>query len=80
MHIYPLQTANNADRKELDWQGQYEALNDCRRLVKHHPEIVRASLHEIVVASVPSIDALRSFTVKCTLAMYQVRGGGRGAI
>ncbi|GAX73544.1 hypothetical protein CEUSTIGMA_g995.t1 [Chlamydomonas eustigma] len=66
-----LNTANNADRKELDWQAQHEALNDLRRLVKFNPDLVKSSLHEIVVMSVPSADALRSFTVKNTLTLYQ---------
>ena len=69
-----MQTANNAGRKEIDWQGQYEALVDLRRLVKHHPSALGGTvLHEIVVASVPAIDALRSFTVKCAMLLYQVR-------
>eukprot|EP00955_Chlamydomonas_euryale_P048209 353901-Chlamydomonas_euryale.AAC.1 len=35
-------TANNAGRKEIDWQGQYEALNDVRRLVKYNSDLVGA--------------------------------------
>ncbi|EFJ52893.1 hypothetical protein VOLCADRAFT_86333 [Volvox carteri f. nagariensis] len=36
--ISRLVEANHSDRKALDWQGQYEALVDARRLVRHHPE------------------------------------------
>eukprot|EP00195_Chlamydomonas_chlamydogama_P001663 CAMPEP_0202916712 /NCGR_PEP_ID=MMETSP1392-20130828/69262_1 /ASSEMBLY_ACC=CAM_ASM_000868 /TAXON_ID=225041 /ORGANISM="Chlamydomonas chlamydogama, Strain SAG 11-48b" /LENGTH=1484 /DNA_ID=CAMNT_0049609237 /DNA_START=160 /DNA_END=4614 /DNA_ORIENTATION=+ len=69
--IAKLQEANVADRKELDWQGQHEALNDSRRLVRHHPEVLKTVLHEFVRASVPSIDQLRSTTVKNALMLYQ---------
>jgi thiamine biosynthesis protein ThiC len=31
--------SNTAARKELDWQGQLEALMDARRLVAHHAEV-----------------------------------------
>lgn len=64
--------ANNADRKELDWQGQFAALTDARRLMRHHPDIIRGALHEFVRAVVPSIEQLRSFTVKNTLLLFQV--------
>ncbi|MEW5315874.1 MAG: hypothetical protein WDW38_007274 [Sanguina aurantia] len=63
--------ANNADRKELDWQGQFAALTDARRLMRHHPDIIRGALHEFVRAVVPSIEQLRSFTVKNTLLLFQ---------
>lgn len=66
------QAANAADRKELDWQAQNDALNDCRRLVKHHPAAVCPSLAELVAATLPAIDALRSFTAKIALVLYQV--------
>jgi hypothetical protein len=35
-----------ADRKELDWQGQYEALTDTRRAVRFHADLVRLILRE----------------------------------
>ncbi|MEW5296966.1 MAG: hypothetical protein WDW36_000208 [Sanguina aurantia] len=63
--------ANNADRKELDWQGQFAALTDARRLMRHHPDVIRGALHEFVRAVVPSIEQLRSFTVKNTLLLFQ---------
>lgn len=66
-----LLAANLADRKELDWQGQYEALNISRRLLKHNPEIIKTMLHDLVKATVPTIDALRSFTSKVTMILYQ---------
>lgn len=34
-----------------DVQSQHEALNDARRLLKHHPEVIKAGLHELVGAS-----------------------------
>ncbi|GLC41052.1 hypothetical protein PLESTB_000948600 [Pleodorina starrii] len=69
--IFRLVEANRADRKELDWQGQYEALMDARRVVKHHPEVVKAFLHEFVRAAAPAIDQLRSQTAKCALTLFQ---------
>ncbi|GIL85496.1 hypothetical protein Vretifemale_14008 [Volvox reticuliferus] len=69
--ISRLVEANHADRKELDWQGQYEALMDARRLVKHHPEVVRTCLQEFVRAATPAIDQLRSQTAKCALTLFQ---------
>lgn len=72
---------NNADRKELDWQGQYEALIDARRLVKHHPDTIKAALHEFVRAVAPVIDQLRSSTSKNAIVLFQVclSGAGLGA-
>jgi hypothetical protein len=37
--IAKCQQSNTAARKELDWQGQLEALMDARRLVAHHAEV-----------------------------------------
>ena len=50
----------------------------CRRLVKYNPDIARSSIKEIVTTSAPSLDALRSFTVKNTLSLYQVGDGVGG--
>uniref|UniRef100_A0A7S3QX62 TOG domain-containing protein n=1 Tax=Dunaliella tertiolecta TaxID=3047 RepID=A0A7S3QX62_DUNTE len=69
--INKMMQANNADRKELDWQGQHEAINDSRRIVAHHPEVLRPCLHEFVRAAVPALDQLRSFTVKNAIALMQ---------
>ncbi|KAG1676614.1 hypothetical protein FOA52_008743 [Chlamydomonas sp. UWO 241] len=66
-----LVTANNTGRKELDWQGQYEALNDVRRLTKYHPDLIRGNLHEIVVALAPALDALRSQTSRNAMVLLQ---------
>jgi hypothetical protein len=49
-----------------------QATTDCRRLVKHHPDVVRAQLHDFVRASIPATDQLRSFTVKSAIMLYQV--------
>ncbi|KAG2502218.1 hypothetical protein HYH03_000704 [Edaphochlamys debaryana] len=62
--------ANHADRKELNWQAQFEALVDARRLVKHHTEVVKGVLHEFVRAAAPAVDQLRSTTSKCALALF----------
>ena len=43
-----------------------------RRLVKFNPEVIRSSLKEVVSISVPSLDVLRSFTVKNALTFFQV--------
>ncbi|KAF5833408.1 hypothetical protein DUNSADRAFT_10277, partial [Dunaliella salina] len=69
--INKMMQANNSDRKELDWQGQHEAINDSRRIVAHHPEVLRPCLHEFVRAAVPALDQLRSFTVKNAIALMQ---------
>ncbi len=69
--IAKLQSSNTAKRIELDWMGQLDALNDARRLVKHHMEVLRPFLHEFVLAAVPSIDQLRSSTVKVSMLLFQ---------
>lgn len=69
--IAKLIESNNADRLKLDWQGQYDALTDARRLVKHHSDVVRGVLHDFVRASAPAIDQLRSSTSKNALLLYQ---------
>ena len=46
---------------------------ELRRLAKHHPSLlIGQQLHEVVVATVPAVDALRSFTAKCALTLFQV--------
>lgn len=52
-------------------QGHHEAINDARRLIKHHPEVLRNSLHEFIRAAVPAVEQLRSATVKNALLMFQ---------
>lgn len=70
--IHKLVSCNNADRKELDWMGQTDALNTCRRVVKHNIECLRGSiLHEVVVAAGPALEALRSSTAKTAMALFQ---------
>jgi hypothetical protein len=73
--IAKLQESNAANHKELDWQGQYEALNDGRRLVQHHPEALKPHLHEFMLAAVPAIDQLRSFTSRNAMILFQVTTG-----
>jgi len=53
-------------------QGQHDAINDSRRVVAHHLEVLRPCLHEFVRAAVPALDQLRSVTVKNAIALMQV--------
>ncbi|GFR42338.1 hypothetical protein Agub_g3246 [Astrephomene gubernaculifera] len=69
--IAKLTKANHADRKELQWHEQYEALIDARRLVRHHHEHVKNYMHEFIRAAAPAIDQLRSQTAKCALMLFQ---------
>lgn len=66
-----LRQSNAANRKELDWQGQYDAITEARCLVKHHADVVRANLHEFVLAAVPSMAELRSCTAKNGMVLFQ---------
>lgn len=69
--IQRLSNANNAKRKELNWQEQYDALNDARRLVAHHVQVVIPNIHEFVLSILPAVDQLRSSTVKNALILLQ---------
>lgn len=75
-----LQECNLADKKQLDWQGQYEALLDARRIVRFHVELLRqpAALHELLLAVVPVVDQLRSQTVRVALLLIQEMFGTLG--
>ena len=66
-----LQASNVAAKIELDWQGQYDAINVARRLMRHHQEIIKASLHEFVLTAAPAIEQLRSCTCKNAIALFQ---------
>ncbi|GMH44231.1 hypothetical protein BSKO_12165 [Bryopsis sp. KO-2023] len=66
-----LSCANHAKRKELNWQDQNDALNDARRLIGHHPDVVRCFLHEFVLSALPAVDQLRSSTSKNALILFQ---------
>lgn len=70
--LFILQECNASDRKTLDWQGQFDALTDGRRLCKHHPDVLRACLHDFIIAAVPAIDELRSGTSRNALVLFQV--------
>jgi hypothetical protein len=59
-----LAKAAAAKPMELDWQEQYESLLELRRLVKHHPDAIKESLHQICAALVPAVDSLRSQIAK----------------
>ncbi|KAK9797407.1 hypothetical protein WJX73_006943 [Symbiochloris irregularis] len=64
-----LAAANVAKRLELDWQAQNEAIQDARRLVQHHPEVVEPNLHPLMGVLLPAVDALRSQTAKDALSL-----------
>jgi hypothetical protein len=62
---------NAAQRKELDWIGQTEAINDGRRLVAHHAHLLTPpSLHELVAAAGPAVDQLRSCTARGAMQLF----------
>ena len=69
-----LQEAAASQRKELDWQAQYEALCTARRLARHHPAVLAPSLHALVLLTAPVIDALRSTLSRLAIALFQVGG------
>eukprot|EP00891_Asterochloris_glomerata_P001321 jgi/Astpho2/1321/e_gw1.00024.62.1_t len=69
--LQQLGEANVAKRKELDWQAQNQALNDLRRLVRHHSQVLLPAMHAMVIAALPAIDALRSITAKFAMALFQ---------
>ncbi len=50
-----------------------QALNDLRRLVRHHSQVLLPAMHAMVIAALPAIDALRSITAKFAMALFQVR-------
>ncbi|KAL4449554.1 hypothetical protein ABPG77_007198 [Micractinium sp. CCAP 211/92] len=68
-----LQAAALAQKKELDWQAQHEALRTLRRLAVHHPALVApaATLHALVALAAPVIDALRSTLARLAIAVFQ---------
>lgn len=68
-----LTKANKANRKQLDWVAQYDAITDARRLLVHHREVFCGNLHAFVRAALPSVDELRSLTAKNALLMWKVR-------
>ena len=64
-----LTTASTAKPKELDWEAQYDGLLAARRLTKHHGTLVAPGLHQLVLALVPAVDALRSSVAKQATAL-----------
>jgi hypothetical protein len=70
--ISKLQASNQSNRKDLDWQGQNDAITTGRCIVKHHAQLLRPQAqHELVLALVPAVDALRSNTCRNALALFQ---------
>ncbi|CAL8462185.1 g1716 [Coccomyxa elongata] len=66
-----LAQANAAQRTELDWQAQNNALLKARRLVRHHPEVVVGQAMALILAVAPAVDALRSQTALNALVLLQ---------
>ncbi|CAD7701290.1 unnamed protein product, partial [Ostreobium quekettii] len=69
--IARLQAGNAAKKKELDWRDHYDALNEGRRLVAHHPEVVRGAAREFTLAALPAVEMLRSSTVRNAMVLFQ---------
>ena len=59
-----LAIANAANRKELNWIAQYEAITNARRLVVCHSSVILPHLHNLAIAVIPALMELRSYTVK----------------
>ena len=68
-----LQQAALAQKRELDWQSQHEALRLARRLARHHPDVLAPALHAVVSLAAPIVDALRSTLSRLAIAVFQVR-------
>ena len=64
--------SNGANRQELDWVKQNEAIDTMRLLVRHHSSVVQASIKEVLEAMLPCASALRSSTLRNTLCFFQV--------
>jgi hypothetical protein len=69
--VAKLQASNVAAKVELDWQGQYDAINIARRLMRHHPEVIKSCLHEFVLTAAPAIEQLRSCTSRNAIMLFQ---------
>ena len=67
-----LHECNGAARKELDWVGQTEAINDARRLVAHHAHVLAppAALHALAAAAAPAVEQLRSCTARAAMTLF----------
>ncbi|QDZ18618.1 hypothetical protein HOP50_02g11220 [Chloropicon primus] len=66
-----LAIANSANRKELNWIAQYEAVTNARRLVVNHSSVVLPQLHALILAVKPALVELRSYTVKNTMMLFR---------
>eukprot|EP00803_Ostreobium_quekettii_P000181 evm.model.scf_708.2 EVM.evm.TU.scf_708.2 scf_708:36024-41849(+) len=69
--IARLQAANAAKKKELDWRDHYDALNEARRLVAHHADLVKGCSREFCLAALPALEMLRSSTVRNAMVLFQ---------
>ena len=66
-----LAIANSANRKDLNWIAQYEALTNARRLIVNHSSTVLPQLHALVLAVKPALAELRSYTVKNVMMLFR---------
>ena len=75
-----LQQAAASQKRELDWQAQFEALRTGRRLARHHPAVLAPALRSFVALAAPVIDSLRSTVARLAIAVFQVCSGVRCAL
>ena len=66
-----LQQVQLSQKRELDWQAQFDALSLLRRVARHHPQALVPELHAVVVAASPAVDALRSIPARLALVVFQ---------
>lgn len=66
-----LAIANSANRKDLNWIAQYEALTNARRLIVNHSSTVLPQLHSLILAVKPALIELRSYTVKNAMMLIR---------
>lgn len=64
-----------SQRKELDWQSQYEALSNARRVIRSHASVLLPQVHHFVLAAAPVIDSLRSIPARLAITVFQVGWG-----
>ncbi len=65
-----------SQRKELDWQSQYEALSNARRIIHNHASVMLPVIHPFVLAAAPVIDSLRSIPARLAITVFQVGSPG----
>lgn len=76
--VAALQQASLSQRRDLDWQAQFEALRTVQRLALHHAAVLAPALHAVVLLVAPIVDALRSTLSRLAIAVFQARVDGKG--